>query len=584
MIDQLKPAAAQPLPVSPGVGRALVLLCVFVCAACGLVYELELVAVAGYLSGDSVTQTSVVLSVMVFSMGVGSLLAKRWRCRAAAGFAVVEVLLSLAGGLSVMALYASFAWLGQSRAVLVVFCVVIGVLIGAEIPLLMTLIQRIRHQDAGGAVADLFAADYVGALVGGLAFPFLLLPWLGQLTGAMLTGAVNAVAGGALVVGLFRHDLGRRTRRALTGGLVAALAVLGLAAACAEPFERAAQQAVYEPRVLLSRDTGVQQVVVTGGTPRGAAAAGSSREEPGASPGTAGARGTGKEDEEEYGKEGTGAVRGPEPLRLVLDGRLRADAADGHRYHEALVHPAMSGPHRNVLVVGGADGLALREVLRHSSVRSVTVVDADRELLRLARTDPGLTALNGRAHEDPRVRHVVADVFAWLRGRGTGTEYDVVVVDLPAPPAADSAKLYSREFFGLASRAMAPGGRLAVHAGSAARQPQAYWTVDATVRSAGLRTVPYRVDAAYAGAGPGTADGTADGTAARAPGPGGRRPADWGLILAARQKPVLAPGPTAPGLRSLTRESLHRAARAAARHRPAVPPQPSTLVRPRYSG
>ncbi|MFD8591984.1 spermidine synthase [Streptomyces sp. NPDC059637] len=576
MIDQLKPAAAQPLPVSPRVGRALVLLCVFVCAACGLVYELELVAVAGYLSGDSVTQTSVVLSVMVFSMGVGSLLAKRWRCRAAAGFAVVEVLLSLAGGLSVMALYASFAWLGHSRAVLVVFCVVIGVLIGAEIPLLMTLIQRIRHQDAGGAVADLFAADYVGALVGGLAFPFLLLPWLGQLTGAMLTGAVNAVAGGALVVGLFRRDLGRRTRRALTGGLVAALAVLGLAAACAEPFERAAQQAVYEPRVLLSRDTGVQQVVVTGGTSRGAAAAGSSREEPGASPGKAGARDTGKED----GKEGAGAVRGPEPLRLFLDGRLRADAADGHRYHEALVHPAMSGPHRNVLVVGGADGLALREVLRHSSVRSVTVVDADRELLRLARTAPGLTALNGRAHEDPRVRHVVADVFTWLRGRGTGTDYDVVVVDLPAPPAADSAKLYSREFFGLARRAMAPGGRLAVHAGSAARQPQAYWTVDATVRSAGLRTVPYRVDAASAGAGPGTAAGTT----ARAPGSGGRCPADWGLILAARQKPVLAPGPAVPGLRSLTRESLHRAARAVARQRPAVPPRPSTLVRPRYPG
>ena len=75
------------------------------------------------------------------------------------------------------------------------FSLAIGVLIGAEIPLLMTLIQRIRRQDAGGAVADLFAADYVGALVGGLAFPFLLLPVLGQLTGALLTGAVNAVAG-----------------------------------------------------------------------------------------------------------------------------------------------------------------------------------------------------------------------------------------------------------------------------------------------------------------------------------------------------------------------------------------------------
>lgn len=197
------------LPVRPRTGRLLVLATVFVCAACGLVYELELLALGSYLIGDSVTQASVVLSVMVFAMGVGSLLAKRLRRRPAFGFAVIEAGLALLGGLSAMALYASFAWLGESRPALVAFSFAIGVLIGAEIPLLMVLIQRIRRQDAGGAVADLFAADYVGALVGGLAFPFLLLPVLGQLTGAMLTGTVNAVVGAGLVLWLFRRDLSR---------------------------------------------------------------------------------------------------------------------------------------------------------------------------------------------------------------------------------------------------------------------------------------------------------------------------------------------------------------------------------------
>lgn len=199
--------------MQPDTGRFLVLACVFVCAACGLVYELELVALASYLIGDSVTQASVVLSVMVFAMGIGSLAAKRLRWRAAAGFGAIEATLALVGGCSAMALYAVFAWTGDwgglwgPRWLLVAFSLTIGLLIGAEVPLLMELIQRIRRQDAGGAVADLFAADYVGALVGGLAFPFLLLPLLGQLTGALITGTVNAIAGGTLVLGLFRRDL-----------------------------------------------------------------------------------------------------------------------------------------------------------------------------------------------------------------------------------------------------------------------------------------------------------------------------------------------------------------------------------------
>ncbi|MFD5494776.1 spermidine synthase, partial [Streptomyces sp. NPDC127091] len=101
------------LPVRQATGRFLVLAGVFVCAACGLVYELELVALASYLMGDSVTQASVVLSVMVFAMGIGSLAAKRLCRHAAAGFGAVEAALALVGGCSAMGLYAVFAWTGS---------------------------------------------------------------------------------------------------------------------------------------------------------------------------------------------------------------------------------------------------------------------------------------------------------------------------------------------------------------------------------------------------------------------------------------------------------------------------------------
>ncbi|MFF9085934.1 polyamine aminopropyltransferase [Streptomyces sp. NPDC014991] len=515
-------AGPAPLPVRPGTGRFLVLVCGFVCAACGLVYELELVAFASYLMGDSVTQASVVLSVMVFAMGIGSLGAKRLRRRAAAGFGAVESALALVGGCSAMALHAVFAWTGGwggmwaggPRCLLVAFSLAIGLLIGAEVPLLMELIQRIRRQDAGGAVADLFAADYVGALVGGLAFPFLLLPFLGQLTGALLTGTVNMVAGGALVLGLFRRDLTRRARWTL---LVAGLLVLGIlatAAALAGDFERAARRAVYGTDVRVAVRTGVQEVVLTGGT-------------------------------------------GGRPLRLYLDGRLRAGGRDESRYHRALVHPALAGPHARVLILGGGDGLAAREVLRRRGVRRVDVVELDPGLVDLARRDPGLSAANGSALADPRVHVTTADALTWLRG-AHGPGYDVVVADLPDPGITAGSKLYSQEFYGLARRVLAPDGRLVVHAGPVTSRPRTFWTVATTLRAAGFATSPYRVL------------GDDSGT-----------PHDWGFLLAApgRTPPPLRPDPGHPP--AATRAALAADAEAAERTR-IRGLRASTLLHPRY--
>ncbi|WP_406469190.1 polyamine aminopropyltransferase [Streptomyces hirsutus] len=525
------------LPVRQGTGRFLVLAGVFVCAACGLVYELELVALAAYLMGDSVTQASVVLSVMVFAMGIGSLAAKRLRRHAAAGFGAVEAALALVGGCSAMALYAVFAWTGDwggpwahgPPVLLVVFSLAVGLLIGAEVPLLMELIQRIRRQDAGGAVADLFAADYVGALVGGLAFPFLLLPFLGQLTGTLITGAVNTVVGGALVLGLFREDLTRRARRLLIVANLCVLTLLASATVLVDDFERAARHAMYGSDVRVALRTDVQEVVLTGD-------------------------------------------RDGRSLGLFLDGRLRVSSRDELRYHEALVHPAMTGPHERVLVLGGGDGLTVREVLRHTGVRRVDVVELDADVVRLARHDPALSALNGHALDDPRVRVTTEDAFDWLRGAPPAA-YDVVVSDLPHPEITASTKLYSQEFYGLARRVLAPGGRLAVHAGPVTSRPEAYWTVESTLRSAGFRTAPYGTGGRPAGLVTGPARTPADTT---------RALRDRGFVLAARTAPELRLDPSGPRPRTLTDGSLAVGARAAERTRvPGLPP--STLIHPRYA-
>ncbi|HZG03980.1 MAG TPA: polyamine aminopropyltransferase [Streptomyces sp.] len=530
------------LPVPAGVGRFLVLTGVFVCAACGLVYELELVALGSYLAGDSVTQTSVVLSVMVFAMGLGSLLAKRLRTRAAAGFGIIEALLALVGGCSAMALYAYFAWIGDCQAVLIGFSLVIGVLIGAEMPLLMTLIQRIREQDAGGAVADLFAADYVGALVGGLAFPFLLLPLLGQLSGALLVGTVNAVAGGTLVLWLFRSDLSRRARRTLVAVNVLVAVLLVTATTVVGPFERAARQAVYGSEVRTVLSTDIHEIVLTGGDPFSGRA-------------------------------------GPEAFGMFLDGRLRVHSEDERRYHEALVHPAMAaGPRGRVLILGGGDGLALREVLRYPDVDSVTVVELDPGVVEVARTDPVLSRLNRRAFDDPRTRVETGDAFDWLRTwtRSGQRPYDVILSDLPDPGISANTRLYSQEFFGLAGRALAGQGRLAVHAGPAGERPRAYWTVEATVRTVGLRTAPYVVDGRLTGftAGPDRAQ--------RQGRTGHGRSGDWGFVLAApAARPPLTLDPGGPGLLAFDRADLRRSAARAENGRITGLPA-STLMHPYY--
>ncbi|MFF2117807.1 polyamine aminopropyltransferase [Kitasatospora sp. NPDC058184] len=518
----LLPARRRPrLRSRPRFARLTVLLAAFVCAACGLVYELELVALGDYLLGDTVTQTSVVLSVMVFAMGLGSLLAKRLTSRPATAFALVECALALTGGLSVLALYSCWAWIGRYQAAMVGLTCLIGILIGAEIPLLMTLIQRIRREDAGRAVADLFAADYVGALIGGLAFPFLILPGLGPGDGALLTGAVNAVAGAAVVLWLFREEPAPRIRRLLWGGCLLVLAVLAAAAAGSDAVERAARHALYGDQVRYATRSRYQEIVLTGPA------------------------------------EG--------PLRLYLDGRLAVCGPDEYRGSEGLVHPAMAaGPDARVLLLGGGDGLALREVLRHRGVRTVRLVDADPALPRLARTDPGLAALGGRSLDDPRVRTTAADPMAWLRGAGASGgdgPYDVVLADLPAPADGGPVKFHSQEFYGLATRLLSPGGRIAVRAGS---DLDGLWQIESGLRTTGLQTAPYAV--------PGSA------TAACRPGP---PDGAQNFLLAAATRPPLTLAPDAPAPRALTPDTLHATTTRLTALRPAHPPAALTLLGPR---
>lgn len=514
-------AAAEPAPArgpartpkQARLARTGLLAAAFTVSACGLVYELALITLGSYLVGNTATQAAIVLSVMVFAMGLGALGAKPLQRRPALAFVAVELALAFLGGFSVMILYAAFAFTSLYSLPLVAVAFLIGLLVGAEIPLLMELLQRIRKQSAGAAVADLNAADYLGGLIGGLAFPFLLLPMLGQIRGALLVGAVNAVAGVVLVLFVFRSDLSKTSKQllSLAAGIMAVL--LAAAFVYTDRFETSARQALYADPIVYSEDSRYQQVVMT----------------------------------ESISPFGTS------DLRLYLNGDLQFSSVDEYRYHEALVHPVMDGPRGDVLVLGGGDGLGVREILRYPDVETVTLVDLDEAVTDLARHFDELVELNGDALDDPRVRVVNEDAFTWLRGH-TGA-YDVIVVDMPDPDATETAKLYSVEFYALAGAHLKTSGRMVVQGGSPYFAPKTYWTVAATLEEAGYTPTSYQVSVPSFG--------------------------DWGFhaVRASGAAPELSLDTTAGPFASLTPELLE-AAQVFPPDRAPMAMEPSTLMHP----
>jgi spermidine synthase len=492
---------------TPFTRRRWIYVAAFGCAACGLAYELVLVNLGGSLVGSALTQSSLVISTMVFAMGVGAILAKRWLARPLAAFVVCEPLVALLGGLAPMLLLASFAWMDVYQPVVVGVSFAIGVLVGAEVPLLYALLPR-RNDST---FAELLAADYLGALLAGLAVPFLIVPRLGMATGSLAIALVNVVMGLLILVDQRAMSDRFTVRLAIGTSGTVALALLG-ALLGGPRFERSVRQQFYEDPIVTSMQTPYQDIVVT----------------------------------ESW------QLTGASDTRLFINGDLQFSSRDEYRYHEALVHPVMAGNHQRVLILGGGDGLALREVVTYPDVESIELVDLDPAMVDLARRDERLRRLNGDAFADPRVTAIADDAFTYVRSLDA-RQFDVVIVDLPDPDSMALAKLYSVEFYAMASQALADDGRMVIQAGSPAFAPEAFWSIVASVEETGLQAMPFHIDVPSFG--------------------------DWGYVLASSTQPQLrldAPGP----LRSLDDASLLASAAFApdrARRRVEI----STLLDPR---
>jgi spermidine synthase len=405
---------------------------VFVVAVAGLVYELIAGTLTTYLLGSSVLAFSVVIGLFLSAMGLGAWLSQYIHKDLIGAFIRAEVALAAIGGSSALLLFGSFAFLSDGyQVILGLICLSCGALVGVEIPLLLRIIEE--RVDLRVAASHVLALDYAGALLGSLAFPLLLLPQLGLIRSAALLGLMNLAV--AAITAYYLDRLRIRTSGSflLIGGLLLAILMTGGKATSW------LEDRLYSDPVLMSRTTPYQRIVVT---------------------------------------------RWRDDIRLFVEGHLQFSSRDEYRYHESLVHPAMATARstRDILILGGGDGMAAREVLAHPGVERVDLVDLDPEITSMFSEHALLSTLNAGALSDPRVHIHNADAVKFLES--AVRDWDVIIMDLPDPNDAALSRLYSVSTFRLAGSRLSPAGVLVTQATSPYYAPEAFWCVATTMESA----------------------------------------------------------------------------------------------------
>ena len=414
---------------------------IFVTGLAGIVAEFVLSTLATYLLGDAVFQWTVVMSLMLFAMGLGSRLSKGFSARLLEAFVGVEFLLSLFCASSAIVSYGMAAFTLYLNLIIYGMAICIGLLIGLEIPLVTRLNQS--YEELRTNIANVMEKDYYGSLLGGLLFAFFALPNLGLTYTPIALGALNFLVA-VMVLVSFRGLI--RLKRLMAGAaLVTGLALLSLIV-FAQPIIRFGEQHQYRDKIIYSQQSAYQKIVMT--TWRG-------------------------------------------NYWLFINGQEQFSTADEERYHEPLVHPVMllSAAHKSVLILGGGDGLALREIFKHPGVEKVTLVDLDPAMTRLAATHPVLLDLNKGSMLDKRLEIVNRDARQFVEQNAR--LYDLIIIDLPDPDSVDLLHLYSRGFYRLLKAHLNPGGLVVTQAGSPYFAPKAFICILKTFEAAGYVVLPY---------------------------------------------------------------------------------------------
>lgn len=451
----------------------------FVMGSCGIAYEYTFSKTAADLLGNSPKQWAIVIGLMMLFMGIGADLQKHFSDDALFDkFVFFEILLGLVGGTGTLILLYVFG-LSPGHYVLVQYLIVVsvGLLIGLEIPII-TRLNEVYSDSLRFNLGAVLKMDYLGSFAGSLFWIFVLPVFFSMVQTGLVLGVLNLLVVVATI--FYFRRLIRRVRLLLTVTIMGLALLGGLLYRCHDLTSHA-EQFLFRHSIVLSRTTQFQHIVVT---------------------------------ESPAGR-----------IDCFINGAQQFSSADEHIYHDWMVHPAMhlAGQRKRVLVLGGGDGLAVREVLKYTELEQVVLCDIDPEMTRLAAENPIFRRINEGSLRNAKVETVAAggvtegeavslempsqrrsgptshgelaeikiinlDAMQFLVN-ATG-RFDVIIADFPDPNSRELAKLYSREFYQLVGEHLSADGIFIQQSTSPSFAREAFLCIGRTLEAAGLRAVP----------------------------------------------------------------------------------------------
>ena len=408
----------------------------------GIVAEYCFATLSTYFIGDSVKQWSIIISLMLFSMGIGSRITKSFNQNIFKLFLITEFTLSVVVSFSAVTTYylaSQFEYIG---IFIYALSIITGTLIGMEIPLAMRLNNE--FQSLKFNVANVLEKDYYGSLIGGLFFVFVGLPYLGLTYTPFILGFINLSV--AIILFIFFKDcIIKKQQKIFFTISILLVCVLISGSLFSKKIILYGEQIKYKDKIIFQEQSIYQKIIVT---------------------------------------------KWKEDYWLYLNDNLQFSTFDESMYHEVLVHPIMQilQHPKEILILGGGDGCAARELLKYKNITNITLVDLDKKLTNLFINEPILSGINNKSLTNKKVTVINKDGFTFLEE--TQKFYDLIIIDLPDPRNVELARLYSKEFYELCNIKLTPKGGIITQAGSPYYTPYAYECIEKTIASANFKTLP----------------------------------------------------------------------------------------------
>lgn len=457
----------------------LLIITMAVLAGCGLIYEYLLSHYAGRVLGVMESAIYTMIGLMIVSMGLGAFAARKISC-AFNGFVWLELIIALLGTTAIMVIACLIAATQLLPQIIAdtfnlppdalprggffkqlsflalntpyVFGLLLGFFIGMEIPLIAKIREHIHQKHLANNLGTIYGADYIGAGIGAAIWVIFLLT-IDISKASALTAALNLTAGFVFIFAYWEKLKWQKLLLVLHSLLVVAIIIIYQQG---NGWLNKLSSVLYLDEVVYTDKTRYQQLTFT---------------------------------QRNMGFEQASIIN------FYLNGRLQFSSADEHIYHNYLVTPALAGSARqeNILIIGGGDGLALRDVLAWQP-QQVTLIDLDQELIELFKTPSSklpkklasqITALNNNSLSHPSVKLIYSDAFIAIDELlSTRQVFDTIIVDLPDPSHPDLNKLYSVNFYARLKQLLAGDGLLAIQSTSPYHAKNAFISIGKTVEAA----------------------------------------------------------------------------------------------------